>query len=264
MSHDGDRVTSAERRGMERDLVRRTQAGDHDAFAILAGDALDRVYGTARLILLDEVRARDATRGALVSAWRDIRRLADLNEFEPWLLGIAIQACKSIAAPDSSAAEQDDSRRAFGTLDRDERSILALVYFAELSVPDASVALGVNQATAEAARHAALDVLRDALALDTRPETTIDLEWRLRSWLSREAAPPDLTDVAGAVAAAARVTRQRRRPLVGGGGRRSDRAGAGRLTRRRLGVTLVTGLALTVAVVGGMLLTRVVRPPEGP
>ena len=40
-------------------------------------------------------------------------------------------------------------------------------------------------------------------------------------------------------------------------------AGARRMTSRRLGVTLATGLALTVAIVGGVLLTRVLRPPEG-
>ena len=53
---------------MQRDLVRRTQAGDHDAFAILAGDALERVYGTARLILLDQDRARDAAQDGATSA----------------------------------------------------------------------------------------------------------------------------------------------------------------------------------------------------
>ena len=115
-----------------------------------------------------------------------------------------IHTCRRIAAAEAAGAEPDDSRRAFATLSRDERTILALVYFAELSVPDASIALGVTQANAETALHAALDALRDALALDTRAETRVDLEWRLRSWLAREAAPPDLTDVAEAVAAAAR------------------------------------------------------------
>ena len=90
----------------------------------------------------------------------------------------------------------------------------------------------------------------------------VDLEWRLRGWLSREAAPPDLTAVSDAVIAATHSTPQRRRRLVPTHGRRPDRPGTRRLTGRRIGAAILTAFALVVAISGGVLLTRVVRPSE--
>ena len=56
---------------MQRDLVERAMAGDHDAFSELARVSIGRLYAVARLILRDPHRAEDATQEALVVAWRD-------------------------------------------------------------------------------------------------------------------------------------------------------------------------------------------------
>ena len=55
---------------MQRDLVDRAMAGDHDAFKELTRVAIDRLYVVARLILRDDGKAEEATQEALMAAWR--------------------------------------------------------------------------------------------------------------------------------------------------------------------------------------------------
>jgi DNA-directed RNA polymerase specialized sigma24 family protein len=50
--------------------------GDRDAFGILATRAMDRLVGTAGLILRDPDAADDAAQDALIRAWRDLPGLA--------------------------------------------------------------------------------------------------------------------------------------------------------------------------------------------
>src|SRR3954451_11250777 len=259
MFHDGQRVRFPRGRSMERDFVRQAQTGDHDAFAELARDVLERVYGTARLILLDQGRAERAARDALVAAWREVRRLPDPDGFEPWLQGIVVRSSNGADAGRAHGvlAVVDESREAFGGLPVDDRTVLALVYFAELTVPETSIALGVPSATAEARLHGAFDALRIALDVDDTANARIDLEWRLRSWLGREATPPDLASVLAAVIAETRSTPQRRRSFQAR--RRLRPVSAGKA--RRIGIAVVSALALVVAVSGGVLLTRLVPSP---
>ncbi|MFL5670860.1 MAG: kelch repeat-containing protein [Chloroflexota bacterium] len=247
---------------MERDLVRRAQTGDHDAFAELVRDVLERVYGTARLILLDQGRAEGATRDALIIGWREIRRLPDPDGFEPWLQGIVVRSSKGAAGEDAHiiAADVDESRRAFGTLSSDDRSILGLAYFAGLTPPEISIALGVPSAAADAQLRGAFDALRAALEVDDTANARVDLEWRLRSWLAREAAPPDLTSVSEAVIAATRTARQRRRRFSSLPRARQNRPATRRATGRRAAMAFVTTVALVGAIVGGVVVTRIVRP----
>ena len=51
---------------MQRQLVERAQAGDHDAFSVLVRASFPRLRGVARLILRDPERAQDAVQEALV------------------------------------------------------------------------------------------------------------------------------------------------------------------------------------------------------
>src|SRR4051812_32351685 len=250
---------------MERDLVRRAQTGDHDAFAELVRDVLGRIYGTARLILLDQGRAEGAARDALILGWREIRRLEDPYGFEPWLQGIVVGTSKAAAREDAdvTTADVDESRQAFGTLSPDDRAILALAYFAGLTKPEISIALGVPRATADAELQRAFDALRAALEVDDTANARVDLEWRLRSWLAREAAPPDLTTVSEAVFTATRSAGQRRRGLgLRRRGSRQDPPRTRRVTGRRAAIAVVTSVAVVGAILAGVVVTRIVRPGD--
>src|SRR6187455_3532465 len=78
---------------MQRDLVERARAGDHDAFAALAAAAISRLDGAARLILHDPDQAKDAVQETLVRAWRDLRTLRDPDRFDAWLHRLLVHAC---------------------------------------------------------------------------------------------------------------------------------------------------------------------------
>ena len=85
---------------MQQELVRRAQAGDHDAFAALVRGTLARLLGTARLILRDTDRAQDAVQDALLEAWRDIRGLRDPDRVDAWLHRILVRSCYRSARRD--------------------------------------------------------------------------------------------------------------------------------------------------------------------
>lgn len=78
---------------MDRDLVERAMAGDHDAFSELARISIRRLFVVARLILRDQALAEDATQEALVVAWRDLSGLRDPARFEAWLHRLLVRAC---------------------------------------------------------------------------------------------------------------------------------------------------------------------------
>ena len=227
-------------RGIEPDLVRRAQSGDHDAFAIVVEHALGRLYGTARLILLDETLALSC-RG-LGLALRSVARLRvspDAARLDAGSTTDCPQARphrRTEIAPNGhgpgprGAHRRHRATRAAapsGSLTRDERTILALAYFAEMSVPDASDALGILPAvTGHVASHRA----RRPAAPTARHRRQPHRDGRPRMALSAgcpEAAPPDCRR-SRAVLAATHSTTQRRRGL--------SRPAATAPTSRRTGV----------------------------
>ena len=140
---------------MERDLVERAMAGDHDAFTELARVSIGRLYVIARLILRDDAKAEDATQEALVAAWRHISRLRDPDRFEAWLHRLLVNACYREAgadrrrrddrgrrrdrwrSPDADSsldlADRDQLERGFRRLDTDQRAVLVLHYYLGLA-----------------------------------------------------------------------------------------------------------------------------------
>ncbi len=98
-------------------------------------------------------------------------------------------------------AERDEIERAFERLTQDQRTILTLVYFADLSLADAALALGIPIGTTKSRLHNALIALRAALAAADRvpgltggvgmstmdrPVTPDELERQLRSWMDSQ------------------------------------------------------------------------------
>ena len=152
---------------MKRDLVVRASAGDHAAFSELAAAAIGGLYRVAHLILRDPDRANDAVQDALITAWRDVRALRDPDRFDAWLHRLTVRACYRVARKERrrSVAEldlmemhdapsvEDDQRllavrdqleRAFLYLSTEERAVLVLHYFLDLSVAEAADITGVR------------------------------------------------------------------------------------------------------------------------
>ena len=173
---------------MQTALVDRARRGDHEAFSVLAGGAVDRLYGIARLILRDTELAEDATQEALVRAWRDLPTLRDVERFDAWLYRLIVHSCADIgrhrrrwrseltvvsiepAEPDrvSELADRDQLERGLRHLNDAQRTILILHFYIGMSLSEAADALDIPVGTAKSRLHYAIDALRAVLAADER------------------------------------------------------------------------------------------------
>jgi len=172
---------------MQRDLVARAQAGDHDAFSVLVRASFPRLIGAARIILRDQDRAQDAVQEALVLAWRHVRALRDPEAWDPWLHRLTVRACYRLARshrrrdlvelhvlPDlepaldidisARLAERDRLGREIGGLPFDQRVVMVTHFYLDLPLTEAAEILGIPVGTAKSRLHRGLETLRAALA----------------------------------------------------------------------------------------------------
>jgi len=173
---------------VQTELVDRARREDREAFGVLAGGAVDRLYAIARLILRDADLAEDATQDALVRAWRDLSTLRDVERFDAWLYRITVRACADIgrhrrrwraeislvpiepAESDRAAelADRDQLERGLRRLSDAQRTILILHFYVGLSQSEAADVLEIPVGTAKSRLHYAIDALRAAIAADER------------------------------------------------------------------------------------------------
>jgi RNA polymerase sigma factor (sigma-70 family) len=179
---------------MQQELVERARRGDHDAFATLADAALFRLDATARLILRDPDRAKDAVQEALVRAWRGLPTLRDPDRFDAWLNRLLYRACIDEArrlrrhrldveltpidlptADDmpSSVADRDQLERGFSRLEPEARALIVLHHYLDLPLPEVAAVLGIPLGTAKSRLHRALRSLRAGLDADARPAADV-------------------------------------------------------------------------------------------
>ena len=180
---------------MQRDLVERAIAGDHDAFSELARVSIARLFAVARLILRDEARAEDATQEALVAAWRDLSSLRDPDRFEAWLRRLLVRACYREArrvrrrgafevhvepidgwSPTEAStwpSVMSSSAASAGSM-RINGSCSTLHFYLGLTLAEAADALGVPAGTVKSRLHRATQAMRSALDADARPPLLIE------------------------------------------------------------------------------------------
>jgi RNA polymerase sigma factor (sigma-70 family) len=175
---------------MQRELVERARRGDHDAFAALAGAAINRLDAAARLILRDPERAKDAVQSALFRAWRDLPTLRDPERFDAWLHRILVRSCieetrrgrrqrfdvelteiDSPPAADgaSAVADRDQLERGFRRLEPEQRALIVLHHYLDLPLPEVAFALRIPLGTAKSRLYRALQVMRAGIEADARP-----------------------------------------------------------------------------------------------
>ena len=176
---------------MQAELVQRARRGDREAFGVLAGGAVDRLYAIARLILRDADLAEDATQDALVRAWRDLSTLRDVERFDAWMYRLIVRACADIgrhrqrwrteltilpsepAESDraSELADRDQLERGLRRLNDAHRTILVLHFYLGLTPTESADALSIPVGTAKSRLHYALGALRAAIEADERSTT---------------------------------------------------------------------------------------------
>jgi RNA polymerase sigma factor (sigma-70 family) len=174
---------------LQDELVRRARDGDHAAFESLVRPEIERLYGLAGLLLGNRARAEDAVQEALLKAWRDLPRLRDVAKFPAWLRRLVVNAAhdegrrlgrrrrevaldpnhdRATADELGGLLDRDELSKAFRRLREEERTVVALRYFLDLSTAEAAATLGIREVTYRSRLHRALRALAAALAADAR------------------------------------------------------------------------------------------------
>jgi RNA polymerase sigma-70 factor (ECF subfamily) len=164
-------------------------AGDAgERFLRLANGELDRAYRLAGLLLGDEHEAQDATQDALIRAWQSIGSLRDPAGFQAWFDRILVNGCRDrlrrrrritfvpidsedagrpgtpdAADPFRAVLDRDHAVRAMTGLNPDERIVLILHYWADLTLDAVAERLGWPVGTVKTRLHSGLNAIRRTL-----------------------------------------------------------------------------------------------------
>lgn len=175
---------------MEDEIIKRCQEGESEAFQWLVERYGDLAYRTAYLITNDHQLAEEVIQEAFLDAWRGIKGFKLGYPFKPWFLKIVVNRCRmqrrrrvvptaslekveprQVATDAPSADEVMASgeshqliREAVASLEGDQRSVIMLRYFAELSVPEIAQALSLPEGTVKSRLHRAMQRLRHRLS----------------------------------------------------------------------------------------------------
>jgi len=77
----------------EKNLIRRAQKGDQDAFAALVDEHQRYVYSLALRVVKDENEALDLTQETFVRAWTALPNFKGQSQFRTWLYRIVTNLC---------------------------------------------------------------------------------------------------------------------------------------------------------------------------
>jgi RNA polymerase sigma-70 factor (ECF subfamily) len=148
-----------------------------------ARNGVPAAYRLAGYILGDACEAQDAVQDALVKAWQNWSSLREIDAFGPWFDRIVVNVCRDRlrrhrtirmveleAAGDvedddafQSMFVQDEVAAAVGRLTADQRIVIALRYWQDLTLEQVAERLGLPLGTVKSRLHYALRALRPAL-----------------------------------------------------------------------------------------------------
>lgn len=162
------------------------------AFAgLVNGAAMDRAYHYATLMLGDRAAAEDATHDAALLAWRRFGELRDPARFDAWFGRILVNVCRDrrrsqrrlpsldgdMALPDRPSpgpdpfedlGRRDAMSRAIRALSPDQREVVVLRFYLDLTVDEIAARTGARAGTVKSRLHYALQALRAAIEADAR------------------------------------------------------------------------------------------------
>jgi len=165
------------------ELVDEAIAGDRSAFEQLLESEMHNAYRAALGVLGSPDDARDVVQDAALRAWQKLPTLRDRSTWPAWFRRICVRMAidasrrvrrvREVRLLDASTCEQPDmSARtdevvavqvAMSGLSAEDRMLLSLRYGADLTVPEAAAALGINVGTAKARLHRSIRRLRSEL-----------------------------------------------------------------------------------------------------
>jgi len=163
-----------------------------DDFAARIDARIDGAYRLATVILGNALDAEDAVADAALNAWRSRSKLRDADRFDAWFGRILVNACRDrlrsrrrhpvtqIEAMAFEVPDRGDFRdrvhrsdaiaRALDALDPDERIVVVLRFWADLSVESIADRIGIPEGTVKSRLNRAMGHLRTAApSLESEP-----------------------------------------------------------------------------------------------
>jgi RNA polymerase sigma-70 factor (ECF subfamily) len=178
--------------------IRRCQAGDKEAFRVIAEQYESMLFGTAYLMTRDRDLAADAVQEALVKMWKHLPSLRTENGLKAWLVRILVNEVKQQGrkkqvptVPIERAFELTDGadgvememerdeiretvRKALRMLPHQQGEAVVLRYFGGLTIAEIALAMGCREGTIKSRLNRALgrleDILRGNKVIDVREE----------------------------------------------------------------------------------------------
>jgi RNA polymerase sigma-70 factor (ECF subfamily) len=176
--------------GVSTDAQDTTVVASAEEFSRLVEAEIDRAYRLAGLMLGSGPEAEDAVGDAIERAWEHNGQLRDWSRFRPWLDHIVVNICRDrlrrrnkvrfvhldgATEPGTTdefalALERDRLLGAVSRLSDDERVLLVLHYWSDLTLDEVAMRLGWRPGTVRSRLHRALLNLRNMLTLDERTQ----------------------------------------------------------------------------------------------
>jgi RNA polymerase sigma-70 factor (ECF subfamily) len=174
-------------------LVERAQAGDREAYELLARGAAPRLFLVASRLLRDTDAAEDAVQQTLVAIWRDLGSLRDPERFDAWTYRMVIRYCRAeerrhrrmgitiLELSDSIPADHDQTAdvstrdalgRAFDALSVEHRTVVVLHHLIGLSLGEIAEIVDVPYGTVGSRLHHAMRSMRAAIDAGDRATVT--------------------------------------------------------------------------------------------
>ncbi len=181
------------------DIILRAQSGDLSAFDQLFLAFKDDIYRLAYSVTHRPEDAEDITQNTFVRLFSAIHRFRPGEPFRPWLLGVAVREARgylrrvqrwrrkfervmtmlgrserghfsapapAVAIPPPDLETTQVVHEAVATLNPEQRAVVTLRYYFDLSLPEMSRVLGVPLGTVKSRLHHAQRRLREELELN--------------------------------------------------------------------------------------------------
>jgi RNA polymerase sigma-70 factor (ECF subfamily) len=170
---------------VDRTLVGRAQRGDREAYEAIVRAVAPRLYRTAYRIVRDADAAEDAAQQALVTIWRELPSLRDLDRFDAWTYRLLVRACLADSRrrrragvlqitiddaipvagdPIAGVDLRDQLTRALDALSTEHRVVVVLHHYVGLPLGEIAGILGIPYGTVGSRLHHATRALRASLA----------------------------------------------------------------------------------------------------
>lgn len=159
-------------------------------FLRLADREIGRGFRTAGYVLGNAAEAEEAIQDAIVRAWSAWPRMRDPDRFGPWFERILMNTCLDrirrrhgvrlvelerapelrSADPFAAGLERDEIGRAIGGLPAEQRAVVVLRFWRDLSLRDIADRLDLPLGTVKSRLHYAMRTMRSILEPEGEPE----------------------------------------------------------------------------------------------